>query len=103
MNYSTIAVALWALNNTAVSPSLELVVDDTGDVDGVLDVIAGLEDDIELVVDEDAGLEVAPEVDVAVELADVTEVDEAAEDDDDEDPTVELLLLLPPLPEIVGS
>ena len=30
-NHSTVAVALWALNNTAVSPSLELVVDDVLD------------------------------------------------------------------------
>lgn len=27
MTHSTVAVALWALNNTAVSPSLELAVD----------------------------------------------------------------------------
>ena len=30
-NDSTVVVALWALNNTAVSPSLELVVDDVLD------------------------------------------------------------------------
>lgn len=27
VSHSTVAVALWALNNTAVAPSLELVID----------------------------------------------------------------------------